>query len=172
MRRTEKEATVAELREKFQDAQAAILTEYRGLTVAQANQLRRTLEKEEAVYRVVKNTLARLAVEGTDFEVLKDDFTGPTSVTFAYGDSAAIAKALAEFAKANPALVIRSGALGGKLLSTADVQALSKLPSREELLGQLVGVLAGPLRSFVGVLAGVPRSFVQVLNAVQEKKAA
>ncbi|GAB4264255.1 MAG: 50S ribosomal protein L10 [Deferrisomatales bacterium] len=172
MRRAEKEATVAELREKFQGAEAVILTEYRGLTVAQANELRRSLEKEEAVYRVAKNTLARIAVEGTEFEGLRGEFTGPISVTFAGRDPAATAKVLAQFAKANPALTIRGGALGGKVLSAADVDALSKLPGREELLGQLVGVLAGPLRNLVGVLAGVPRSFVQVLHGIQEKKAA
>ncbi|MBI5444607.1 MAG: 50S ribosomal protein L10 [Deltaproteobacteria bacterium] len=172
MKKGEKEEVVAELREKFQGAQAAILAEYRGLTVAQTGRLRRALEKEGAAYKVVKNTLARIAVDGTDFEVLKDQFRGPLSVVLAYKDAAAAAKVVDVFARENPAFIVKSGALGGKLFGAQDVEALSKLPSREQLLGQLVGVLQGPMRNFLGVLSGVPRSFVQVLHAIQEKKAA
>ena len=173
MKRTEKEATVGELREKFQQAQAAIITEYRGLTVAKVNELRRALEKEGAVYRVVKNTLARLAVEGTEYGVLQDQFLGPVAVTWAGQDAVAAAKVLTEFAKGSAdALTIRSGALGGRLLTAADVDALAKLPSREQLLGQFLSVLVGPMRNLVGVLSGVPRNFVQVLHAIEQKKAA
>jgi large subunit ribosomal protein L10 len=170
--KAEKQAAVADLRERLQGAKAAILTEYRGLTVTQANKLRRALDREEAAYRVVKNTLARIAVKGTDFEALHDSFSGPISLTLVYRDVVATAKVLTEFARETPALVIRSGGLGGKLLSAADVEVLSKLPARDQLLGQLVGVLAGPLRGLLGVLSGVPRSFVQVLYSLQEKKAA
>jgi large subunit ribosomal protein L10 len=172
VKRTEKEATVGELREKFQQAQAAIITEYRGLTVAKVNELRRALEKEGAVYRVVKNTLARLAVEGTEYGVLRDQFLGPVAVTWAGQDAVAAAKVLTEFAKGSDALTIRGGALGGRLLTAADVDALAKLPSREQLLGQFLSVLVGPMRNLVGVLSGVPRSFVQVLHAIEQKKAA
>jgi large subunit ribosomal protein L10 len=156
----------------LEGAEAAILTEYRGLTVAQANQLRRAIGQEEAIYRVVKNSLARLAVEGTRFAGLKDDFTGPISVTLAYADPTSAVKALTQFAKANPALVIRKASLGERLLNAEEVETLSKLPGRQELLAQLVGVLAGPLRNLVGVLSGVPRSCVQVLNAIRENKTA
>lgn len=172
MDRAQKEAEVEELRRKFQGAKAAILAEYRGLTVARSNKLRRALEKEGAAYRVVKNTLARIAVEGTDYAVLNDELRGPISVVLAYQDPAATAKVVDAFAKENPLFIVRCGALGGKLLGAADVEALSKLPSREQLLGQFVGVLQGPLRNLVGVLAGVPRSFVQVLSAIEQKKAA
>ncbi len=173
MNRTQKQDLVVELREKFQTAEAVFVSTFQGLTVAQANELRRTLEKEGAAHRVVKNTLARRAVEGTSYEVLVDQFTGPTAVTFAGRDVVATAKAIAEFAKAsNDALSVRSGALGGKLLSEADVTALSKLPGREQLLGQLVGVMVGPVRGLVGVLSGVPRTFVQVLHAIEEEKKA
>jgi large subunit ribosomal protein L10 len=172
VRRTEKEAVVEELREKFQGAQAAFLAEYRGLSVAQSNKLRRALEKEGAAYRVIKNTLARIAVGGTAFDVLKDEFRGPLSVVLAYNDAAATAKVVDGFAKENPAFIVRAGALGGRLFGPLDVEALSKLPSRDQLLGQLVGVMQGPLRNLVGVLSGVPRSFVQVLHAIEEKKAA
>ena len=172
MNRSEKEAKVEELRERFQNTQAAILAEYRGLTVAQSNLLRRELEKESASFRVVKNSLARRAVEDTEYSCLGEEFGGPVGVAFADQDPAAAAKVLAAFAKNHPAFVVRAGALGGKLLSAEDVDALSKLPSLDVLRGQLVGVMAGPLRGLVTVLSGVPRSFVQVLNAVQEKKAA
>ena len=172
MKRSEKETTVAELHQKFQNTQAAILAEYRGLTVAQSNKLRRELEKESASFRVVKNSLARRAVEDTEYACLGEVFGGPIGVAFADQDPAAAAKVIAKFAKDYPVFVVRGGALGGKLLSAEDVDALSKLPSLHELRGQLVSVMAGPLRGLVTVLSGVPRSFVQVLNAIQEKKAA
>src|SRR5512137_1872602 len=104
----------------LQGVQAAVLAEYRGLTVARSNKLRRALEAEGAAYRVVKNTLAKIAVEGTEFEVLKDEFRGPLSMVLAYKDAAATAKVLDAFAKENPAFVIRCGALGGKLFQAAD----------------------------------------------------
>ena len=172
MNRSEKEAQVAELREKFQDAPAAILTEYRGITVAQSNQMRRELEKEGATFRVVKNSLARRAVEDTEFAVLDEQFSGPIAVAFTGQDPAATAKVVAKFAKEFDPLVVKAGALGGKFLSDADVDALSKLPSIDELRGQLLSVMVGPARGLVTVLSGVPRSFVQALNAIQEKKAA
>lgn len=172
MTKTEKAAAVAELRGRFQAAKAVLITEYRGITVSRVNEVRRALEKEGASYKVVKNTLAELAAKGTDFEVLVGQFKGPLSVTFVSQDPVSAAKVLVQFAKTIPALVVRGGALGGRLLSAADVEALSKLPPREQLLGQVVGVLVAPLRNLVGVLSGVPRSFVQVLHAVQEKKAA
>lgn len=172
MIRSEKEAQVAELREKFQDAPAAILTEYRGITVAQSNELRRELEKEGATFRVVKNSLARRAVEDTEFAVLDEQFSGPVAVAFTGQDPAATAKVVAKFAKEFDPLMVKAGALGGKLLSDAEVDALSKLPSIDELRGQLLSVMVGPARGLVTVLSGVPRSFVQALNAIQEKKAA
>lgn len=172
MNKQQKESNIAELKESFQRAQAVVLAEYKGLTVAQSNSLRRDLDKNDTGYRVVKNTLAKIAIEGTSYEGLKDDFVGPISVAFAYSDPAATAKALQEFSKANPTLLIKCGSLGGVNLTASDVEALSKLPSREQLLGQLLSVLAGPMRNLVGVLSGVPRKFVQVLQAIEDKKAA
>ena len=172
MNRTQKETAVSVLREVFQKAEAVVVSEFRGLTVAQANELRRGLQQEGASHRVVKNTLARLAVEGTDFEPLKDAFTGPTAISFTFGDPVALAKAVSKFAQANPELTIRCGAMAGRLLTDEQVKALALLPSREELLGQFVGVLAGPIRGLLGVLSGVPRSFVQVLGQIQQQKEA
>ena len=148
------------------------MSEFRGITVAKVNELRRALEKEGAVHRVVKNTLARLAVAGTEYEVLAGEFSGPLAVTWVYQDPVATAKVLVQFAKDSPVLTVRCGALGGKLLAAEQVEALSKLPSREQLLGQLLSVLVAPMRNLVGVLSGVPRSFVQVLHAIEQKKAA
>ncbi|NOY44769.1 50S ribosomal protein L10 [Deferrisoma camini] len=172
MNKTQKQEAVQQLKEMFEKAQGVVVSEFRGLTVAQANTLRRSLEKEGAQHKVVKNTLARLAVEGTPYEGLRDAFVGPTAVSFTFEDPVALAKAVTEFAKDNPALTIRCGGLPGKAITAAEVEALSKLPSREQLLGQLVGVMAGPIRGLLGVLSGVPRGFVQVLSQIQQQKEA
>ncbi|TLN23455.1 50S ribosomal protein L10 [bacterium] len=172
MNKETKEKEIRELQEKFKTAQAVYFTHNKGMTVKAVNELRRSMDKNDAKYRVAKNTLLRIAIEGTDFAVLGDSFKGPTGVIFVKGDPATVAKSLLEFAKKNDKIEVRGGALGGKLLSAADVDAISKLPSREQMLGMFVGVLQGPLRNLVGVLSGVPRSFVQVLHAIEEKKAA
>ncbi|GAB6061657.1 50S ribosomal protein L10 [Deferrisoma palaeochoriense] len=170
--KTQKQEAVQELREMFEKAQGIVVSEFRGLTVAQANALRRGLEKEGAGHKVVKNTLARIAVQGTPYEPLVDEFVGPTAVSFTFGDPVALAKAVVDFAKANPQITIRSGGLPGRAITAAEVEALAKLPSREQLLGQFVGVLAGPIRGLLGVLSGVPRGFVQVLSQIQKQKEA
>ncbi|WP_459940069.1 50S ribosomal protein L10 [Deferrisoma palaeochoriense] len=172
MNKTQKQEAVQELREMFEKAQGIVVSEFRGLTVAQANALRRGLEKEGAGHKVVKNTLARIAVQGTPYEPLVDEFVGPTAVSFTFGDPVALAKAVVDFAKANPQITIRSGGLPGRAITAAEVEALAKLPSREQLLGQFVGVLAGPIRGLLGVLSGVPRGFVQVLSQIQKQKEA
>jgi len=170
--RTQKQEAVQQLKEMFEKAQGVVVSEFRGLTVAQANTLRRSLEKEGAEHRVVKNTLARLAVEDTPYEGLRDAFVGPTAVSFTFEDPVALAKAVTEFAKDNPVLTVRCGGLPGKPITAAEVEALSRLPGREQLLGQLVGVMAGPIRGLLGVLSGVPRGFVQVLSQIQQQKEA
>jgi large subunit ribosomal protein L10 len=167
-----KEQVVQELRERFQAAQAVYVTHYRGLTVKQSNELRRSMDKAGAKYHVSKNTLVQLVVAGTDFELLTPELKGPTGLVFVQGDPAAAAKALCEMAKKHEPLKIQGGVLGGKFLTAADIEALSKLPSRDQMLAMFVGVVQGPLRNLVGVLSGVPRSFVQVLHAIEQKKAA
>ena len=172
MNKSTKEQVVAEFAEKLKNAQAAFLTDYRGLTVEQADELRNKLRAVGVEYSVVKNTLLRLASRGTDMECLDEYLAGPTSLTIAIDDPVAPAKVLTEFAKAHDAFEVKAAALNGALLSVADIKALAELPSREELLAKMLGSLNAPVSNFVGVLAAIPRSLVQVLGAIQEQKAA
>jgi large subunit ribosomal protein L10 len=172
LNRTGKEQVVAELAQKLSGAKAAFLADYRGLTVEQVNKLRGELRQADVDYRVVKNTLLKLASKDTPAECLGGLLEGPTAIAIAGADPVAPAKILAEFAKANAKLELKGGALDGKALSVADIKALAELPSREVLLGKMLGSLNAPASNFVGVLAAVPRSLVQVLAAIQDQKAA
>jgi large subunit ribosomal protein L10 len=167
-----KQDLVAELAQQLKGTKAAFLADYRGLNVEKATELRRKLRAAGAEYRVIKNTLLRLAAQGTQAACLDPELKGPTAVTLVTSDPVAPAKALVEFAKANQAFELKAGMLDGKLLSAADVRALAELPSREVLLGRLLGTLNAPTSNFVGVLAAVPRSMVQVLSAIKDQKAA
>jgi large subunit ribosomal protein L10 len=167
----EKQAVVAEVSKVIADAQAAAVAEYRGLTVAQMTTLRQKARKAGVYVRVVKNTLARRAVAGSPFEVLQDHLVGPLAFT-ASKDPVAVAKTLSEFAKDNDKFVIKIGAMGGKLLSGAEMQALAKLPGREQLLAMLMGTMQAPVQKFVQTLNEVPAKFVRTLAAVRDQKAA
>ncbi len=172
MNRNNKEQVVAELAERLGTAKAAFLADYRGLNVDKVNKLRSDLRNAGVEYRVVKNTLLRLAAKGTGAECLKEHLQGPTAIAIAQDDPVAPAKVLTEFAKANDKFELKVGALDGKLLSIEEIKALSELPSREVLLAKVLGSLNAPATNFVGVLAAIPRSLVQVLAAIQDKKAA
>jgi len=172
LNRSSKEQMVAELVDQLAGANAAFLADYRGLNVEKVNQLRTELRNAGAEYRVVKNTLLRLAAKGTTVECLDAELAGPTALTLVSGDPVAPAKVLSEFAKNNDKFQLKAGALEGKRLSIEDIKALAELPSREVLLGRLLGTLNAPVSNFVGVLAAVPRSLVQALAAIQDKKAA
>ncbi|MBW2451988.1 MAG: 50S ribosomal protein L10 [Deltaproteobacteria bacterium] len=172
MNRQSKEAVVAEFAEKLQATKAAYLADYRGLNVEQATALRCKLHEAGVEYRVVKNTLLRLAAKGSDAECLDEFLVGPTAIAFAKEDPVAPAKALVEFAKSHEAFELKAGVLDGKLLSPADIKALSDLPSREELLAKMLGSMSAPASNFVGVLAAIPRSMVQVLSAIKDQKEA
>jgi len=165
-----KEALVAEFAEKLKEAKAAFLADYRGLDVAQANDLRNKLRETGVEYRVVKNTLLRLAAKDTDAACFDEYLSGPTAIAVANEDPVAPAKALVEFAKKNEAFELKVGMLDGKLLAVADIKALAELPSRDELLTKMLGSMSAPATNFVGVLAAVPRSFVQVLAAIKDQK--
>ncbi len=165
----EKKAVVAEVFEKISGAQAAMLAEYRGLTVEQMTRLRRKAYDQKVYLRVVKNTLARRAVEGTSFECLKDQMVGPLAFAIS-ADPVAVAKILSEFAKDNEKLKIKAGAMGGKLISVAEIQALAKLPGREQLLAMLMGTMQAPIQKFVQTLNEVPAKFVRTLAAVRDAK--
>lgn len=150
MARPEKVAVVTEVRERLQDANAALLTEYRGLTVTELAQLRAELRKTDAEYKVVKNTLARIAARDAGFDIPDDLLTGPTAVTFCAGDPVAVAKALRAFSRDHPALVVKGGILDGRLLDAAETMRLADLESREDLLARVAGlfqsVVAQPAR--------------------------
>ncbi len=172
MDRNGKQKLVSELAAKLAKAKASFLADYRGLTVEQVNKLRGELRQAGVEYQVVKNTLLTLASKETPFECLSGFLEGPTAIAIAGEDPVAPAKILAEFAKSNAKFELKGGALDGKALTVAEINALAELPSREVLLAKMLGSLNAPASNFVGVLAAVPRSLVQVLAAIQDKKAA
>ncbi len=172
MNRNSKEQVVAELAEKLAAAKAAYLADYRGINVEQANTLRGELLKTGVEYRVVKNTLLKLAIKGTDNECLSDHLNGPTALTIVNDDPVAPAKVLSEFAKRIDKFELKCGVLEGKLLSINEIKALAELPSREVLLAKMLGSMNAPVSNFVGVLAAVNRSLVQVLAAIRDQKEA
>ncbi len=172
MNRTEKEQIVQGLSQRLTDTQAMFLADYRGIDVEQATQLRRELTQAGVEYRVVKNSLLKLAAEGTHAEALQPFCAGPTAIALSGADPVAPAKILSKFAKEIDAFELKAGILSGKLLSVAEISALAELPSREELLARALSSMNAPITNFVGTMAAVPRSLVQVLNAIGENKAA
>jgi large subunit ribosomal protein L10 len=161
---------VAALHAKFVDVKAAILADYSGLNVQQMAELRSQLREAMVELYVVKNTLARRAVEDTGFVPLADHFVGPTSVAFSQHDAVAMAKALTEYAKREPKLNVRVGFVEGQVLSPAQITALADLPPREVILGLILASMQSPLVGLIGVLKGVLRQLVYVLQAVKDAK--
>jgi large subunit ribosomal protein L10 len=170
--RSEKEAVVAEVREKLEACDAAIVTEYRGMTVGALAQLRRQLMSAGAEYKVYKNTLARLAVREAGMEGLEEFLVGPTAIVFVKGDAAAAAKALREQSKTNPLLVVKGGLVGSVTLSRKDLDVLADLPSREVLLSMLAGAFQAPLVKTAGLLQALPRNMAYGLKALVDQKEA
>jgi len=170
LERAKKEQVVAELHEKLQRASAAILTDFKGLTVAEMTALRGALAAEEVEYQVVKNTLMRLASRDTGAAVLEPHLKGTCAIAIGYGDPAVAAKVLKKFSKEKEKFQIKACALGDRLLDPDQVSHLAELPPREHLLAKLLGTLNAVPTSLVTVLSGVPRAFVGVLAAVQRKR--
>jgi large subunit ribosomal protein L10 len=172
LNRTQKEDSVKELNEKLATSRMALRTEYRGVTVEDITRLRKELRAEKSSYRVVKNKLFKIAAKGTPGEQLADSLVGPTGVVFLPmdGDPAAVAKVLKKFQEDVEAFEVGEGFLGEKQMSASDVEALSKLPSREELLSQLVRQMMAPIQNFHGVLSALPRNLVFVLDAIKRQK--
>ena len=168
--RSEKEAVVAEVRAKIEASSAVLVTEYRGLSVTSLAQLRISLRQVGAEYRVYKNTLARFAAREANIEGLDALLVGPTALAFVDGDVAAVAKALKEFAKTNPLLVIRGGAVANKVVSAKDVEVLADLPPREIMLSQFAGLLQSPLVKTAGLLQALPRNMAYGLKALVDQK--
>ena len=167
-----KRAEIDALVECVKSSQAIFIVEYRGLKVSQSTAVRRTIKASGGEMKVTKNTLMRIALkEAGEIQVENID-TGPNAYVFAYDDAAATAAALRDFSRirGNEAMVIKGGILGGRVLSKEQVFAIADLPSREVLLGMLLGVLNGPIRSFVTVLSGPARGLVTALSQIKEQK--
>ena len=165
----EKKEVVAEVSERLKKAQAVVLAEYRGLPVEDITILRSQARASGVYLRVLKNTLARRAVQGTPFEKLADHMVGP----LAYGisdDPVAAAKVLHAYAKGNDKLVIKGGAMAGQVMSAKEVGQLATMPGREELLAKLLGTMQAPIAKFVQTLNEVPGKFVRTLAAVRDSK--
>lgn len=172
MDRKTKELVACELHEKLKDFNLAVLLHYSGLNVEKLTALRTALRKSDTEFRVVKNTLLRIASKDTELSLLQDHFKGPLAIALNRSDVVEPAKVLADFARKNAEFEIKSGMLKGRPISRDQISALAALPPREILLGKLLSVLVGVQTGLVNVLSAVPRSFVQVLNAYREKKEA
>jgi large subunit ribosomal protein L10 len=168
MARAEKQAAVAEIVESFNDSAGAVLTEYRGLTVKELQDLRRSLG-EHADYAVVKNTLAKLAANEAGISGFDELLTGPTAIAFLNGDVVEAAKGLRDFAKAHPALIIKGGYLDGKPIDAAEVAKLADLESREVLLGKLAGAMLASLTNAVYLFNAPLAQAARLAGALQAK---
>lgn len=171
MANPEKAAAVAELTENFRSSNGAVLTEYRGLTVKQLQELRRTLGGS-ASYAVAKNTLTRIAAKEAGIDFADSLLTGPTAIAFITGDPVVAAKGLRDFAKANPPLIIKGGFLDGKTLSADEIKKLADLESREVLLAKLAGGMKASLQNAVSLFNAPLSQVARVFGALQAKAAA
>jgi large subunit ribosomal protein L10 len=168
MARPDKAAAVAELTDSFRDSAAAVLTEYRGLTVSQLKELRRSLAGN-ATYAVVKNTLTKIAAREAGVETLEPLLQGPSAVAFVTGDPVVVAKGLRDFAKVHPLLVVKGGVLDGRPLSADEVRKLADLESREVLLARLAGGLNAPAQKLASALAAPLSQLARLLGALEAK---
>ena len=168
MSRADKSAAIAELAEKFRSSNAAVLTEYRGLSVAQITELRGAL-RGNATYAVVKNTLTELAAKEAGVTAFDGQLVGPSAIAFVEGDPVEAAKGLRDFAKANPLLVIKSGLLDGKALSSEEISKLADLESREVLLAKLAGAMNASLTQAVYLFAAPLSQTARVVDALRAK---
>jgi large subunit ribosomal protein L10 len=171
MANQEKTAAVAEITERFQGSSAAVLTEYRGLTMAQLTQLRRSLGQNTS-YAVVKNTLTKRAAAEAGVTVPDELLAGPTAIAFITGDPVEAAKGLRDFSRANPLLVIKGGVLDGKALSPEDVRRLADVEPREVLLAKMAGAMQGSLSKAAGLFQAPLSQVARLAAALQEKKGA
>ena len=164
-----KEASVAELTDKFRTSTAVLLTEYRGLTVAQLKSLRKSLSAD-ATYAVVKNTLTKISANAAGITSFDDELTGPSAIAFVHGDTVAVAKILRDFAKANPLLVVKSGYLDGNALTAEDVAKLADLDSREVLLAKMAGAIKASLFGAAYLFNAPLSKAVRTVEALREKQ--
>ena len=164
-----KEASVAELTEKFSSSNAILLTEYRGLTVAQLKELRRSISAD-ATYAVAKNTLLKIAAKNAGVTAFDGHLVGPSAVAFVHGDAVNVAKALRDFAKANPLLIVKNGYLDGSALTAAEVNKLADLETREVLLAKAAGVFKASLYKAAYVFQAPLSQAVRTVDALRAKQ--
>jgi large subunit ribosomal protein L10 len=172
MARPEKVAVVDEIRTKLEESDAAVLTEYRGLTVHELADLRASLRPSGTQYKVFKNTLALRAIEGRGLDDIAGLFEGPVAIAFVQGDAAAAAKALRDFGRDHDALVVKGGLLGERVISPNEISALAELPSREVLLTQIAGLFQQPLTRAAGLFQAFPRNFAYGVKALIDQRVA
>ena len=170
LNKAQKQKIVEELADRFKRQKIAIFTDFHGVSVAKARELRRLLKKNDADYKVAKKTLFDRALESAGMKVKTEELEGEIGVAFGYGDQVAPAKTLFKFSKENKTFKLLAGILGDRILEAKEVLALAKLPSREILLAQLVGTMQTPLRGLVNVLQGNIRGLVVVLNKIKDKQ--
>ncbi len=172
--RTEKKEIVKELKDKLLATKGAVLTNYRGLTVAMDTKMRRKLREAGVEYRVVKNTMTRIAAHDAGIDGLDKYLEGPTAIALSETDPVVPAKVLADFIRENKlqALEIKAGLVEGKVVDANGVKALASLPPREVLIAQLLGTMQAPIAGFVRVLGGVPSNLVYALEAIRKQKEA
>ncbi len=167
--RPEKVAVVEEVKARLGAADATLLTEYRGMNVSATAELRRALSVAGGDYKIYKNTLVRFAARDLGLEI-EDLLTGPTAIAFVTGDPVLVAKALRDFARANPALILKGGLLGDKALDADGVRALAEVEPREVLLARLAGALAAPMQQFAALLQAIPQNFAYGLKALIDQR--
>ncbi len=167
-----KEQQVEEIKNKFDGSNAAILTDYRGLNVAEATELRKQLREAGVEYKVLKNTLTKIAINNSGLEDLNEYLEGPVAIAFSEIDPVAPAKILSKFAKEHNNLEIKVGVLEGNVVNKEQLKMLADLPSREELLAQVLRAMQGPISGFANVLQGNIRNLVYVVEAVRKEKEA
>jgi large subunit ribosomal protein L10 len=165
-----KKSIVADLHERFSKSKVLIVTDYKGLNVTTINALRRKLREADVEFKVVKNSLMVRAAEDTDVDLIKDSFKGPNAIAISYDDPVAPAKVLTDFAKENEKLEIKLGVMDGKVMDLGAIKALSSLPSKEALIGQLLSVMNGVPTGLVRTLNAIPAGFVNVLQALKDQK--
>jgi large subunit ribosomal protein L10 len=170
MNRDQKAAAIAEIAESIQAAEAVFAVDYRGISVAQAAELRSRLREADAVFRVVKNTLTERAADEADAGALKALLEGPTALTFVRGDAALAAKAISGFARETDSLAFKGGLLGGDPLDAEQILAISRLPARDVLYGQLVGMVASPVSGLVRTLHALIQGIVLQLGQIAEQR--
>lgn len=169
--RIRKEEMVKNLKEKFLNSEGIFVTSFKGFTVAESNEIRKLIREKGGEFRVVKNTLIRLASQETPVQPINEYIEGPTALVIAYKDPVEIAKVLNKFVKDHPSLKLRGFVIQGKGFEASAIEELVKLPPKEVLLAQVLGTLQAPIANFIGVLSAIIRNFLYVLKAIEEKKA-